>query len=143
MVAKTSLESRKKEEEAKFKHREDLEFRVLARRNKLLGLWAAEQLGYPPESAEAYAKEVVTCALGAPDRAHDKVNEELASNGVDVSGTRVRDEMSRLEDVAREQVIKEAREGNGSVPIYKNALRRELEPTLSPRDRADQKPVQR
>lgn len=106
-TAETNFESRKKEEEAKYRHREDLEFRVLARRNKLLGLWAAEQMGYPPESAEAYAKEVVTCALGAPDRAHDKVNEELAAKGVDVADSRVRDEMTRLEDVAREQVIKE------------------------------------
>ena len=105
--AKTSFDSRKKEEEAKYKHREDLEFRVLARRNKLLGLWAAKQLGFEADTAEAYAKEVVTCALGAPDRAHEKVEEELAAKGIDISNSRVREEMTRLEDVAREQVVSE------------------------------------
>jgi hypothetical protein len=40
-------------------HREETDFKILARRNKLLGLWVAEQLGFHGDSAEAYAREVV------------------------------------------------------------------------------------
>ena len=45
--------------ERKFAHDEELQFKATARRNKLLGLWAAELMGLSGEAAEAYAKEVV------------------------------------------------------------------------------------
>ena len=107
-MAETSFESRKKEEEAKYKHREELEFRVNARCNKLLGLWAAEQLGLGEDSAAAYAKEVVACALSAPDRAIEKVSEDLASKGVNIPHSCLQAEVDRLEGVARAQIIADA-----------------------------------
>ncbi len=54
-----SFEDREKGYEAKFAHDADVEFRVAARRNKLVGLWAAARQGLVGDAAEAYAKSVV------------------------------------------------------------------------------------
>ena len=54
-----SINERGESFEKKFAHDEELKFKATARRNKLLGLWAAEKLGKTGEAAEAYAKEVV------------------------------------------------------------------------------------
>jgi hypothetical protein len=55
----TTFDQREKDFEKKFAHDEELRFRANARRNKLLGLWAAEKLGLSGAEADAYAKEVV------------------------------------------------------------------------------------
>lgn len=55
----TTFDKREEGFEKKFAHDEELRFKAMARRNKLLGLWAAEQLGKSGSDAEAYAKEVV------------------------------------------------------------------------------------
>src|ERR1041384_6233903 len=55
----SKFDEREKEFEARFKHDQEFAFKVTARRNKLLGLWAAEHLGLVGGAAEAYAKEVV------------------------------------------------------------------------------------
>lgn len=55
----TTFDNREKAAESKFAHDADVAFRAEARRNKLLGLWAAEQLGKTGAEAEAYAKTVV------------------------------------------------------------------------------------
>ena len=52
-----TFNDREKAEEAKYAHDQELEFKVNARRNKLLGLWAAELMGMSGETAEAYARE--------------------------------------------------------------------------------------
>ena len=55
----TSFDKREEGFEKKFAHDEDLRFKASARRNKLLGLWAAEKMGLTGAPADAYAKEVV------------------------------------------------------------------------------------
>lgn len=55
----TNFNDRERAEEAKFAMDEDTQFRVTARRNRLLGQWAAEQMGLSAVEAEAYAKAVV------------------------------------------------------------------------------------
>ena len=55
----TTFEERGKGFEEKYKHDKELEFKVNARRNRLLGLWVAKELGIPAAEAEAYAKSVV------------------------------------------------------------------------------------
>jgi hypothetical protein len=55
----TDFRDRERAEEAKFAHDEDMAFRVHARRNRLLGMWAAERMGLNAAEAEAYAKSVV------------------------------------------------------------------------------------
>ena len=55
----TTFNDRERAEEAKFAHDEEMLFRVHARRNRLLGQWAAERMGLSAVEAEAYAKSVV------------------------------------------------------------------------------------
>ncbi len=55
----TDFKDRERAEEAKYAMDEETTFRVAARRNRLLGLWAAEKMGLTPEETEAYAKAVV------------------------------------------------------------------------------------
>ena len=55
----TTFQDREKEFEARFKHDEELKFKVTARRNRLLGEWAAARMGLTGEAADAYAREVV------------------------------------------------------------------------------------
>lgn len=62
----TSFDDREKAFEAKFAHDADLRFRILARRGKLIGLWAAEKLGKSGEAAEDYAKLVLLSDLEIP-----------------------------------------------------------------------------
>jgi hypothetical protein len=62
----TSFEDREKGFERKFAHDEELKFRANARRNKLLGLWAAEKLGLIGDAAQAYARAVIKTDMEEP-----------------------------------------------------------------------------
>ncbi len=105
----TTFDSRKNEAESRFKHDEELRFKANARRNKLFGLWAAEQMGVSGSSADAYAKEVVISDFERPgdDDVLEKVSKDMAAKKVDIDDLRLRKEMDRLMDVAREQVMSE------------------------------------
>ena len=60
----TTFDEREKEFEARFKHDQELQFKIKARRNRLLGLWAAEQMGLGGAEADAYAATVVAAQFG-------------------------------------------------------------------------------
>ena len=81
------------------------EFIVTARRNKLLGLWAAERMGITGDAAQAYSKEVVVSDLEEPgdDDVVRKVMKDLAEKGADITEDRLRREMDALLEVARRQ----------------------------------------
>lgn len=106
----SSFDDRQRGEEAKFAMDSATEFKVMARRNKLLGLWAAELIGYQGGEAEDYAKTVVMSDLEEPgdDDVFRKVRGDFDSKGVDRSDTRIREQMAELLPVAREQIMKEA-----------------------------------
>ncbi len=89
--------------ENKFAHDEELKFKAMARRNKLLGLWAAEKIGKTGEAADAYAKEVVLADFeeAGDDDVFRKVRADL---GADVSDHQIRREMESLMAVAIEQL---------------------------------------
>ena len=61
----TTFDKREEGFEKQFAHDEELKFKAMARRNKLLGLWAAEKLGMTGADADAYAKEVVMAEFEA------------------------------------------------------------------------------
>lgn len=105
----TTFDERKKEQEAKFKHEQELAFKVTVRRNKLLGLWAAELMGKADDAAEAYGKEVVVADFEKPGDQDvvDKVLGDLVAAGVEMDEYRLRKKMERLTEVAREQVMAE------------------------------------
>jgi hypothetical protein len=81
----TSFDDREQAFEAKFAHDEDLKFRVLARRDKLVGLWAAGLLGKTGDEADAYAKQVILSDLEEPGDADitAKLVADLAPLGID------------------------------------------------------------
>jgi hypothetical protein len=84
--------------ERQFAHDEELKFKAEARRNKLLGLWAAEKLGKSGAEAEAYAKDVVAADF---EEAGDgdvlrKVLADLTAKGLAVTETDIRAKMSEL-----------------------------------------------
>jgi len=100
----TTFDKRKDGFENKFVHDEELKFKAEARRNRLLGLWAAEILGKSGDAATAYAKEVVEADFakaGDTDALH-KVAKDLAGNGI--SEQQVREKMTELLDLAAAQL---------------------------------------
>jgi hypothetical protein len=105
----TSFDDREKAFEDKFKHDQELQFRVTNRRNKLLGLWAAAQLGKAGADAEAYAKDVVMSDFQAPgdDDVIQKIVADFKAAGVDQSEHRIRRHMEELQLTAKEQVMRE------------------------------------
>jgi hypothetical protein len=107
--AMTTFNEREKGFEQKYKHDQELQFKVNARRNKLLGLWAAQQLGLSGDAAEAYAKEVVQADFEKPGDADvvAKVVKDLNAKGRPLTELQVRKELDRLLVVAKEQVMKQ------------------------------------
>ena len=105
----TTFDKREKVFEDKYKHDQDLQFKVEVRRNKLLGLWVAELLGLSGADAEAYAKEVVRADFEEPGDADviRKIQGDAAPKNLDLSEHRIRKKMDELTVVAKEQVMTE------------------------------------
>jgi hypothetical protein len=105
----TTFDDRQRAFEDKFKHDQDLQFRVVNRRNKLMGLWAASQLGKSGADADAYAKEVVLSDFDKPgdDDILEKVLKDFQAAGVEMSEHRLRKHLNELTAAAKEQVMKE------------------------------------
>ncbi|MGQ0676973.1 MAG: DUF1476 domain-containing protein [Rhodospirillales bacterium] len=102
-----TFDEREKGFETKFKHDQEQAFKITARRNKLLGLWAARQMGLSGAAAEDYAKSVVMADMQKPgdDDVVEKVLGDLAAKGVDASAHRIRAEMDSLLAEARKQIV--------------------------------------
>ena len=94
----TTFDKREEGFEKKFAHDEELRFKATARRNKLLGLWAAEKLGLTEPEAEAYAKEVVVADFDAPgeEDVFAKLREDFDAKGVAQSDHQIRRTMDEL-----------------------------------------------
>ena len=105
----TTFDEREKGFEAQYKRDQELQFKITARRNKLLGLWAAEKMGVSGDAADAYAKEVVVADFDEPgdDDVLRKVLGDLKEKGLGIDDKDVRAEMDRLMDVAAEQITSE------------------------------------
>lgn len=103
----TTFDDRERSYEAKFARDADLQFKAEARRNRLLGEWAAEMLGKTGEEAKAYALSVVTSDFEEPgdEDVFRKVAADLDGK-IDEAGIRAK--MAELVGVAREQVLSEA-----------------------------------
>jgi len=80
----TTFDKREQGFEAKFAHDEEFMFKATARSNKLLGLWAAGQLGLSGDAAASYATALVTDNLASPsfDETLRKVSADLAGKGI-------------------------------------------------------------
>lgn len=102
----TSMKDRQETFERKFVHDEEMKFRALSRRNKLLGLWAAEKLGKSGDDAEAYARDVIKADF---EEAGDqdvirKLRKDFDAAGVADTDAQIEAKMQDLLVVAIDQV---------------------------------------
>ena len=102
----SSMRDRQEGFEKKFAMDEETKFRAMARRNKLLGLWAAEKLGKSAADADAYAKEVVRADFeeAGDDDVFRKVRGDFDAAGVTQSDVQIRQTMNDLLATAVEQI---------------------------------------
>ncbi len=102
----TSFDDREKSYEKKFALDEELQFKANARRNKLLGLWAAELMGKSGDEADAYAKEVIKADF--EEAGHEDVVRKVAGDLGDLSSPEaIRAKMDELLVVAKAQLMDE------------------------------------
>jgi hypothetical protein len=101
-----SMDDRQKAFESKFAHDADLRFKAEARRNKLLGLWAADLIGKNGDDAAEYAKEVVKSDFqeAGDEDVFRKVRGDLDAAGAHVSDEQLRGKMIELMAEAIQQV---------------------------------------
>ena len=94
----TTFDKREEGFEKQFAHDEELRFKANARRNKLLGLWAAAKLGIAGAEADAYAKEVVLADFeeAGDDDVFRKVRRDFDAKGVTESDHQIRRTMDEL-----------------------------------------------
>lgn len=102
----SNMKDRETAFENKFAHDEELKFKAEARRNKLLGLWAAEMLGKSGDDAEAYAKSVILADLeeAGDNDVFRKVRGDFDAAGVAQSDHQLRRKMEELLAIAVEQI---------------------------------------
>jgi hypothetical protein len=106
----TTFDNREKAFENKFAHDEEMLFKVTARRNKLLGLWAAEKMGLTDEEAKAYATSVVQADFeeAGDEDVVRKLIGDLTTAGVEVDDATVRGALDAQMVEARRQFIEQA-----------------------------------
>ena len=106
----TTFNDRERGEEAKFAHDEEMMFRIAARRNRLLGEWAAEQMGLSQAEAEAYAKSVVQADFeeAGDEDVIRKLLGDLTSAGIDVTEADVRAALEAKQVEARRAIMGES-----------------------------------
>ncbi|HEU5481563.1 MAG TPA: DUF1476 domain-containing protein [Sphingomicrobium sp.] len=105
----TQFDDRERAFESKFAHDEQMNFRIVARRNRLLGEWAARKLGLSEEETASYAKDVVRADFeeAGDEDVVRKVLGDLIAGGIDVDDTEIREALSHKLVEARRQIIQE------------------------------------
>ncbi len=102
-----TFNDREQDFEAKFKHDQELQFKVMARRNRLFGEWAAGEMGLSGDALAAYAKDVVMSDFQrtGDDDVLEKVQADLKAAGIELDAHRLRKKMDSLMDDAKAQVM--------------------------------------
>src|SRR5881296_1621537 len=103
----TQFDERERAFESKFAHDEEMKFRIIARRNRLLGEWAARRMGLSEAESEAYARDVVRSDFEEAGE-HDvirKVLGDLSAAGVELEEEEIRQALRNKEIDARRQII--------------------------------------
>jgi hypothetical protein len=102
----TTFDDRENAFEAKFAHDAEMQFKADARRNKLLGLWAAELMGKSGSDADAYAREVVKSDF--EEAGHEDVYRKVSGDlGALADEPTIRAKMAELLVVAKTQIMSE------------------------------------
>jgi hypothetical protein len=102
----TTFDKREEGFEKKFAHDEELRFKAIARRNKLLGLWTAEKLGLSGAQADAYSKEIVMADFeeGGDQDVFRKIRKDLDAKNVNLTDQDIHRVMDDLMKQAIEQI---------------------------------------
>jgi hypothetical protein len=103
----TTFDDRERAFETKFARDEEMQFRILARRNRLLGEWAARQMGLSEAETDGYAREVVHAEFeeGGDDAVIRKLIGDLTAAGVETDENQIRDAMGHKQVEARRQLM--------------------------------------
>ena len=103
----TQFDDRERAFETKFAHDEDMKFRIVARRNRLLGEWAARLMGLSEAEAESYAKDVIRADFeeAGEEDVIRKLLGDLTAAGVDSDEARIREALGHKEVEARRQIM--------------------------------------
>jgi len=106
----TNFNDRERAEEAHFAHDEEMLFRIHARRNRLLGQWAAEKMGLSAEETESYAKSVVQADFeeSGDEDVIRKLLGDLTAAGFETSETEIRAAMESKQVEARRAIMGES-----------------------------------
>ena len=107
----TTFEEREKGFERKFAHDEELKFKATARRNRLIGLWAADKMGLSGDEAQAYSREVIKADLAEPgdEDVFRKVRADFDAKGVQQSDHQIRRMIGEMMAEAVRQIEAEAK----------------------------------
>jgi hypothetical protein len=106
----TTFDDRERAFESKYARDEEMQFRIIARRNRLLGEWAARLMGLTEAEAEGYAKDVIRADFeeaGEEDVVR-KVLGDLTAAGVDCDEDKIREALSHKLVEARRQIIEQS-----------------------------------
>ena len=105
-----SSENKNKVQENKFAHDSEMQFKAQARRNKLLGLWAAGKMGLPVDESESYAKNMVVEGLkeAGDENIISKLASSFSEHGLEIAEAAVRAQIEVLMAEARDQVLSES-----------------------------------
>lgn len=103
----TTFDDRERAFEAKYARDEDMQFRIIARRNRLLGEWAARLMGLSEEETASYAKDVVRADFeeAGDEDVIRKVLGDLTAAGVDTDDAKIREALEHKVVEARRQII--------------------------------------
>jgi hypothetical protein len=103
----TTFDDRQRAFEAQYSRDQELQFKIAARRNRLLGAWAAQLMGLTEVEAEAYAKDVVRADFeeAGDEDVIRKLLGDLTSAGVDMDEARIREALNEKQAEARRQFI--------------------------------------
>jgi len=106
----TNFQDRERAEEAKFAHDEEMQFRIQARRNRLVGQWAAERMGLSAVEAEAYGKSVVQADFeeAGDEDVIRKLLGDLVGAGIDATEAEVRTALATKLIEARRALLGES-----------------------------------
>ena len=105
----TGFDDRKRQEESRYKHDQELLFKARNRGNKLFGLWVAERLGLSGEAASNYAKDVVMADFEMPgdDDIFVKVQADLSAKSIEISERILQRQLQECREAAAQQIKSE------------------------------------
>jgi len=106
----TTFDDRERAFESKYARDEEMQFRIIARRNRLLGEWAARLMGLSEEETSSYAKDVVRADFeeAGDDDVVRKVLGDLTSAGVDADEAKIREALDHKTVEARRQIMEQS-----------------------------------